>query len=255
MKKTIIVIILLSSIFSSAQKGSAFQHGEYFLFNMSYGFVNAGKASLELTETQFNDKKVYFSKGYGYTTGMTKLFFPVEDHYHSYFDKFSGEPYCTVRKINEGGYTKDQLSYFDNQKNVVLQKDNKKKTENTYPVPNQVQDVISAFYYLRNHPKVDTIKEGESITINMFFDDEVLNFKLKFLRREIIKTKFGKIATMVFRPYVLKGRVFKESESLTMWVSDDENRIPLKVKADLLVGSLKAELEKCRGIKHPLALR
>ena len=118
-----------------------------------------------------------------------------------------------------------------------------------------MQDVISAFYYLRNHPKVDTIKEGESITINMFFDDEVLNFKLKFLRREIIKTKFGKIATMVFRPYVLKGRVFKESESLTMWVSDDENRIPLKVKADLLVGSLKAELEKCRGIKHPLALR
>ena len=88
--------------------------------------------------------------------------------------------------------------------------------------------------------------------IDMFFDDETTKFKLKFLGREDIKTKFGKVSCMMFRPYVQAGRVFKEDESLTVWISDDKNKLPLKVQASLAVGSLKAELEKYKGLKHPL---
>lgn len=255
MKKIIITLIILFSAFVQAQHKSAFQPGEHFLFNVSYGFVNAGKATLELSETQLNGKKVLFAKGYGYTTGMTKFFFKVEDHYHSYFDKNSFEPYHSVRDIHEGGYEKKQHTHFDSTKNIAVLKDLKKNTEQVFNVPNQVQDVVSAFYYLRNHPGIDTIKEGQTLVINMFFDDELIPFKLKFSHREVLKTKIGRIATMVFKPYVLKGRVFKESESLTMWVSDDLNKIPLRIKADLMVGSLKADLESYKGLKHPLALR
>lgn len=255
MKNLFVILIVFSFTITWAQSSDAYQPGEYFLFNVSYGFINAGKASLELSETRLNDKKVLFAKGYGYTTGMAKLFFKVEDHYHSYFDKNSGEPYQSVRDIHEGGYEKKQRAYFDSAKNSVLLKDLKRNTEQTFQVPNQVQDVVSAFYYLRNHPGIDTIKEGQVIVINMFFDDELIPFKLKFSHREVLKTKIGKIATMVFKPYVLKGRVFKESESLTMWVSDDLNKIPLRIKADLLVGSIKADIESYKGIKHPLALK
>ena len=79
-----------------------------------------------------------------------------------------------------------------------------------------------------------------------------MGFKLKFSHREVLKTKVGKVATMVFKPYVLKGRVFKESESLTMWVSDDLNKIPLRIKADLLVGSIKADLDPEEQASWPI---
>ena len=110
--------------------------------------------------------------------------------------------------------------------------------------------MVSAFYYLRNNYETDKIEVGDEVKLNMFFDEENYLFRLKFLGRETIKTKFGRIETLKFRPYVLAGRVFKEQESLTLWVSADENKIPLKVKADLAVGSLRADLEAFKGLKH-----
>ncbi|HYD91112.1 MAG TPA: DUF3108 domain-containing protein, partial [Flavobacterium sp.] len=131
-------------------------------------------------------------------------------------------------------------------------KDYKKKTTKTFSVTENVQDIVSTFYYLRNHPKVDKMEVGESLNVDMFFDDEVVKFKLKFIGRENIKTKFGTVSTMIFRPYVQAGRVFKEEESLTVWISDDENKVPLRIKASLAVGSLKADLEEVKGLAHPL---
>jgi hypothetical protein len=84
----------------------------------------------------------------------------------------------------------------------------------------------------------------------MFFDKENFDFKLKFLGREIIDTKFGKVASLKFRPYVQSGRVFKEQESLTVWISDDKNKIPVRLQADLAVGSIKADLEAYKGLKN-----
>ena len=110
--------------------------------------------------------------------------------------------------------------------------------------------MVSAFYYLRNNYNTETIKVGDIVSLNMFFDDENYNFRLKFLGRETIDTKFGKVKTLMFRPYVMAGRVFKEEESLTLWVSADNNKIPLKIKADLRVGSLQANLEAFKGLKH-----
>src|SRR5690606_1221304 len=131
----------------------------------------------------------------------------------------------------------------------------KDRTTKTYTVTENVQDIVSTFYYLRNHPQVNKLKVGESIGVDMFFDGEVTKFKLKFIGREDIKTKFGTVSTMVFRPYVQAGRVVKEEESLTVWISDDENKVPLRIKASLAVGSLKADLEEYRGLKKPLKIK
>ena len=68
---------------------------------------------------------------------------------------------------------------------------------------------------------------------------------------ENITTKFGEVSTMVFRPLVQSGRVFKEQESLTVWISDDDNKLPIRIKASLAVGSIKADIEAYRGLKNP----
>ncbi|TRW22597.1 DUF3108 domain-containing protein [Flavobacterium zepuense] len=253
MKKLIALIMFFTAgdVFSQ----DAFKVGETLKFRIHYGVVNAGNATLEVKEATRDNKKVFHVVGNGVTTGMTKFFFKVNDVYETYFDKNTGKPYQYVRKIDEGGYTKNQEGFFNQANNTVLVKDYKHKSQKTISVTENVQDIMSTFYYLRNHPSVDKLKVGEAITVDMFFDEEVTKFKLKFIGREDIKTKFGTVSTMIFRPYVQAGRVFKEEESLTVWISDDANKIPLRIKASLAVGSLKADLEGYSGLAHTFTVK
>lgn len=175
--------------------------------------------------------------------------------YESYIDEKTYVPYQFLRKINEGGYTKNQEGFFTPQQNKITVKDYKHKTEKTFAIPKNTQDILSAFYYLRNFATIDDIKPGEYIAIDMFFDEETTKFKLKFIGRENIKTKFGTVASMIFKPYVFSGRVFKEQESVTVWISDDDNKIPLRIQANLVVGSIKADLESYKGLRFPLNKR
>jgi hypothetical protein len=101
---------------------------------------------------------------------------------------------------------------------------------------------------------ISKLKVGDEVSLDMFFDEENYGFKLKYLGSENIKTPFGKVNTLKFRPYVMAGRVFKEEESLTLWISNDKNKIPLKIKADIAVGSLRADLESFKGLKHPFKI-
>ncbi|MGB3607273.1 DUF3108 domain-containing protein [Psychroserpens sp.] len=249
-------ILLIGSLIccfqvSFAQKTSAYQDGEWFKFEMSYSnFLKAGNATLEVNETSLNGKPVYHVVGKGWTTGAIKWFFKVKDRYESYIDKETGMPHKFIRKIDEGGHTKDIQINFDHYKQEALVENKKRKTVKTVATEKDVQDMVSAFYYLRNNYDTDKIKVDEIVSLNMFFDEENYNFKLKFLGRETIDTEFGRIKTLRFRPYVMAGRVFKEQESLTLWVSADDNKIPLKIKADLAVGSLQANLEAFKGLKH-----
>lgn len=254
--KKILILLSVSLLMSfSSKKENAYASGEWFKFRIHYGIINAGYATLELKETTLSGKKMYHAVGKGWTTGMSRFFFKVDDTYESYFDKGTGVPVQFVRKIYEGGYERHQLGYFNQSAKSVLVKDVLRKRENTYVIPSPSYDVVSMFYHLRNHPDIDNLKVNESLTMDMFFDDETIKFKLKFVGREDISTKFGTVPTMVFKPLVQSGRVFKEQESLTVWISEDDNKIPVRIKANLAVGSLKADLDGYRGLKHSFKVK
>ena len=249
--KYLVLLMLLVSGLTYAQE-AAFQDGEWFRFRISYsGWWKAGEATLSVTNETLKGKPVYHVKGKGVTTGMTKLFFGVEDYYETYIDKKKTLPYRFIRKIDEGGHTKDKIIDFNQQSNVATVNDKKHNEVKTFQTEPNIHDMVSAFYYLRNSIDSENLKDGDETVINMFFDQENFKFKLKFLGREEVKTKFGKVKALIFRPYVQAGRVFKEKESLTVWISDDQNKIPLQIKADLAVGSLKADIEAYKGLKHP----
>ena len=135
MKKIIIVVFVISTLGFSSQKERAFDSGEWFKFRVHYGLFNAGYATLEVQEATKNNKKVYHAIGKGYTTGMSRFFFKVEDNYESYFDKETGKPYQFVRKIDEGGYKKNQEGFFNQSDNKIFVKDYKNKSENTFLIP------------------------------------------------------------------------------------------------------------------------
>lgn len=251
MKRLPILLLLLISINSLvAQTKPAYKDGEWLKFRIHYGLVNAGYASLELKEVTKNGKAAFHVNGKGWTTGVAKVFFKVDDNYQSYFDKETKLPIHFIRRVDEGGYIISRDKYFDFQKKEVNVKDHKRKTNEIYKISSEVHDMVSSFYFLRNRDFTN-FKNGDEITINLFFDGETNQFKLKLLDREIINTKFGNVRCLKFRPYVQAGRVFKENESLTVWITDDENKMPIRIKASLVVGALKADLDEYKGLSNP----
>jgi hypothetical protein len=249
MNKLSILILLLISTYSFSQK-KAYDDGEWLKFRVHYGLLTAGVATLEVKNEILNDEEVSHVIGFGESTGMASWFFKVEDHYESYIIKDKDLPKRFIRKIDEGGHTKDIQIDFDHISQNATIFNYEDDTEKIVSFPTDAQDMVSSFYYLRNNLDTEDIEGGDEIALDMFFDRENYKFKLKFLEREILNTEFGKVSCLVFRPYVQSGRVFKEKESLTIWVSDDDNKIPLLIKADLAVGSLKATLVEFKNLNN-----
>ncbi|MDP3360039.1 MAG: DUF3108 domain-containing protein [Lutibacter sp.] len=263
-----ILLIAFSSVGQSVQKTSgksfesvsktkdspqvfAFQKGEWLKFKMSYSnFLNAGFSTMEVRETTNNQKEAFHILGKGKSTGIVSLFFNVTDDYQTFMYKESLLPYRFIRKIDEGGYTKDEEILFNHDKKEAIVKNHKRNTVDKHPIGDDIQDLLSTLYYLRNQ-NLTNLKAGDEIEIKMFLDKETTSFKFHFLGKEVVKTKFGKVKSLKFRPMVQTGRVFKEQESLTIWISDDENKIPLLIKASLTVGSLRADLDQYKGLAHP----
>ncbi|MGY8908746.1 DUF3108 domain-containing protein [Polaribacter vadi] len=252
MKKNILIVLLFVITFSISgqEKKVPFKSGEWLRYKMSYsGFLRAGTAILEVNETEYQGKKVLHAKGTGWTSGMIKWFFEVDDVYESYFDKDNIKPYLFKRKIDEGGYKKHRITSFNYESHKAYIQDFTNQKDTSVAFKN-VQDMMSSFYYLRNI-ETKSLKKGDEVALDMFLDAQVYPFKLRFLGREVLRTKFGKVNSLVFRPLVQSGRIFKEEESVTIWITDDANKIPIKMQASLSVGSLRAELEDYKGLANP----
>lgn len=250
MKKYISLLLTILFSFSIANAQN-FKTGEFLKFRIHYTGLNAGFATLEVKDANYNGSNHFHIVGKGNSSGAVRAFYKVEDNYQSYINKSNMKPSKFIRDIYEGGYTRDQIYYFDHARKQVKVDDRKHKKVTYETIPADAQDLLSAFYNMRNvdHAK---LKTGEFINENIFLGDETYKFRLKVLGREVKKTKFGKVNTIKIRPYVQSGRVFKESESVTMWVTDDENLVPVHIKANLMVGSLNAELYEYKNLKYPV---
>ena len=231
-----------------------FKAGEWLEFRIHYGFFNASFATIELVKDTLNGSPVFHAKGYGRTIGLARLFFKLEDYYDTYFDEKKVIPYWFIRDIYEGGYTKNLEINFDHNKKIAFVHNKKNNTKATFQIAENAQDLISAFYYLRTFYPKEKMMINDTFSINMFFDNENYVFKMKYLGKELISTKFGIIRCMKFRPYVQSGRVFREKESVTLWITDDENKVPIRLQAELAIGAIKADLNRFKNLKHPFKI-
>jgi len=227
----------------------AFGPSEVLEYRIHYGFVDAGVAKLEVDPVvkTVGGRECYRVVGTGKSVGAFDWFFKVRDHYESYIDAEAMIPWLFIRRIEEGGYRKKQNVSFNHFKSTAT---SEKKTIST---PGQVQDLISAFYYARTID-LSSASVGDTFQINCYLDDEVFPMVIKYTGKEKVKTRVGTFNCIVFKPYLLEGRVFKEKEGMTIWVSDDKNRIPVSAKAEILVGSIRMDLTKYSGLSNPVAL-
>ncbi len=232
---------------------NAFKSGEYLKYRIHYGIINAGIAELRVNESvSRNGQPVFHMVGTGRSTGMAEWFFRTRDTYQTYMDKDAMVPVEFIRDVDEGGYKINRHLLFDHTSQKAV--DIKKSTTESYLFPKYSQDLLSTLYYARCYPVTD-LKPGQTIPISMFLDYETYNFELKYLGIENIKSKFGTIRCKKLIPVVQSGRVFEDDESIMLWVSDDENKIPVRLEAQILVGSVKMDLDAYENTKHPLRFK
>lgn len=226
---------------------NAFREGEVLTYRMHYGIVNAGVAVLEVKPDLINvsGRKVYHIVGSGYTTGSADWFFKVRDRYETYMDKDALLPWLFVRRVDEGGYRFSQDYAFNHYTKKVDIGNNEK-----FDIPNGVQDMVSAFYSARNMD-LSNAKEGDIFSMNCFLDKELWPLRIRFMGREVIETDMGNFRCLKFRPIVQKGRVFKKEEDLNVWISDDKNHLPMRVQADVLIGSIRMDITATKNLANP----
>lgn len=227
-----------------------FKRGEMLEYRVHYGVINAGTATIRLSEktSTYQNEPVLHAIGTGKSNSFFDFFFKVRDRYESIIHATHLKPIKFVRRVDEGGYKIEQDYVFDHEKDIV---DNGEGNKYKLPYDN-VQDMISAFYYARTFD-YSNAKPGDIFDIPTFLDNEVWHMKMKFLGTDTVEVDKGTFSCFKFVPVVQKGRIFKEEEDLLVWVTNDKNRIPVLAQAKILVGSVRVDLMNYEGLAHPVA--
>ena len=229
----------------SIKPNTVFKGGEKLIYQIRYGFIVGGTTTLSLEEAEYQNKPVFHAVAVGETTGLAEQLYGVKDVYESWFDKETNLPYKQIRNIKEGSYTKYNVVTYDRENNTVYS-----LLSGLHQVPEKILDLASTFYYLR---RIDysRVREGDVIFVNMYFADEIFPFHLRYMGKETLKTKFGKINCLKICPVVEPGRMFKTQDDLTIWFTDDGNFLPVLVRMDIrIVGSVILKLIKYENIRN-----
>ena len=230
-------------------RNSAFQNGESITFKVFYNvvglYVDAGTAIFTAGLEQMNAKPVYHVVGVGNSNSSYDWIFKVRDRYESYIDTATLQPYKFIRNIDEGGYKKYENISFNHIAGTAI------STQGVVKIPACVQDVISTVYYARNI-NFEKYKPEDKIPFSMFIDNEVYDLYIRYLGREVIKTRYGKFNAHKFKPLLIKGTIFEGGEKMNAWVSDDPNHLLLRVESPISVGKIVVDMMGYSNLRYPL---
>lgn len=262
-KLAIISSIFLFSAFVSKDvtkitKNTSFQAGELVKYRIHVGFITGGEAAIEVHPKLYsvNDKVCYKINASGQTTGTVGLMFSVKDLWRSYIDTSTLIPEKFYRDISEGKYRLKEKTEFNQEEGRVLVQSQKKdkdlKNEFFDIKALNTHDIVSGYYYLRNI-NYNKLKKGTVISLDAFFENKLYDFKVRYEGKETIKikgTKYGAIKIIPIMPD--DQELFDGESSIRIWLSDDENKIPLKAEADMFVAKVQLDLKSYSGLRHKL---
>lgn len=234
----------------------AFKTGEYLKYRVYYssaiGNFTAGEAILTVGKWEDKyagkTKDVYRITGIGNSKGMFNWFYKVRDKFETFTDKNTLLPYAFIRKTREGKYEQDDIVIFDRDENEAIT-----NSVEVTAIPDNVHDIVSAFYYMRTL-NLEDFDIDSMYFINFFLDDSVYISAVKYMGKSEIDTKWGSIRCLKIAPMMASGEVFAEKYPMFIWISDDENHIPILVESEVIVGSVKMELMEFGGLVNPMTI-
>lgn len=249
------ILILFAALFfvafTSADEfrkvdNKAFGLGEKLTYNVNYSFATVGIASFSIPEIKtFSKRKCYRIKFQVSTVPSFDLFFKVRDLYETYLDVEGIFPWRFEQHIREGKFSRDFSAFFDQRKNKA------KTTEGEYDIPKYVLDIVSAFYYVRTMD-LGKMKKGERFNLKNFYRDKTHDLDVIYHGKETIEVPAGKFDCIIVEPLVREGGLFKHEGNILIWLTNDEAKIPVKVRTKIIIGYVESELTNYENVKAPL---
>ena len=224
-------------------------------YNMGKIWVPAGRVRFTANDTIYNKQNCFFFDGKGKSLKNYDWFFKVRDRYSAIVEKEKFQPLRFTRNVNEGSFSLYYDYVFDNKnKKAKVYEDRKDNSKyNIIDFPNCSYDVMTSVYYARTLD-YSAMKVNDSIPLTMMVDKEIYNsLHIKYLGRDTIEDQYGKkYSCLIISPLLIEGTIFKEGDNMKVYITDDLNRIPIYIEAEILVGSIKAYVKSIKNLKHPL---
>ena len=237
-------------------RNTTFEAGEEIVYKLYYNWNFVWLAAGEVTFKVHDLPNQYRVTVRGRTYPSYEWFYKVTDNYESYLDKETLLPQIHIKDIHEGGYQKyDRTTFYQNENRIVSYRgSNRKDTQPKYMnVDPCMHDLISIIYFARNL-NYDNLRTNQEIPIKILMDQEMHPLKIRYLGpEEDVKIKgSGTYNTLRFSPQLITGELFKEGDEMKIYVSDDQNKIPLMIESPVSVGSVKAVLQSYNGLRYPM---
>jgi hypothetical protein len=237
---------------------TAYQPGEKMVFTFNYNWkalwLKAGEMTFRVRESSLSGNPAYHLHVEGVTYRSYEWFYKVHDIYESYIQPESMLPMRFQRDVYEGGFIIKDRYDFSEARDLVFTDDQKNNQLDTFAIHACVHDVVSAIYYARNIDYA-AYQPGDKIPIDVFIDRKVYHLYIRYMGKTTIKTRLGTFRVLELRPLLLDNEYFDGGEEMILYVTDDANKIPVRVESPLTVGSVKVDLIAYGGIRHPFAAR
>ncbi len=233
----------------------SFATGEVLDYNINFGFLKAGEGKMVIQEEMYQVKGTpcYKIDFFGKTTGAAAWIADVDNNWGAYVDAVELKPHLTYRNIQEGKYRKREVAEFDYPQHLIHYKEldfetGEVKENEKIKATGQIFDMICGMAYLRNYD-FDALHQGDTISFKAFLEDTLYDFNIVYHGKEKVKTKVGKFRAHVLKPIMPENKLFSGTQPITVWFSDDENQIPVRIDADFAVGNGKCILTDYKNLK------
>lgn len=254
----LLLLILPLAAWAQNKSHRAFEAGEEVRYKAYYnwGFIWIHAGNVTFSVEKPGDGELRF-KAYGKSLKSYDWMFKVRDRFQSDARADNLSPLHFIRDTYEGGYAvNNEYTFNHSSRQIYTKVDNSKEPyrEDTLSFTPPIYDVLTAIYHARN---LDFSKYSidQKIPLSLIIDNEIYDLYLRHQGREEIKVRGGNRYNCIkFSAMLVEGTIFSGGEHLTVWVTDDKNRIPVMVKAKILVGSVKAVLKSTRNLKYPSVL-
>lgn len=214
-----------------------FGEGEKFTYNVQYGIVNAGEATLEVRNISVVDSiACYNIVSNARTNDVFSVFFKVRDRFVSLMDTTALVSVRYEKNIREGKFKRQEAVRFDQKKHKATYKDK------VVVIAPRTQDVLTSMYYIRTLP----LKVGQSIALANHTDGKNYPLVVRVLRKERITVEAGTFDCLVVEPFLRGPAIFNQKGRLTVWMTDDRYKIPVLMKSKVIIGAVSAVLKDFR---------
>jgi hypothetical protein len=236
-----------------------FGDGEKIVYNVTYNWgpiwIRAGYVTFKSELTELKGTDAWHLTSFGRTYSSFEFLFKVRDTYETWIDTANFHTLEFRRYIYESGYTLQNTSWFDYRQGVVYSNTktgaNPLRTD-TLPMKPCTFDMVSSCYFVRSM-NLDTMKTGDRFPVHISIEDSVYTVPVTFRGIEVVENEDGvKYQCKKFSATMVQGTIFEDNMDAFIWITDDDNRIPIYIEAKIIVGYVKAFLKEAKGLKRSL---